>query len=265
MTKKRRTREQEGSQSISRAMYLLSIVASMREGGARLSTIAEQSGLHIATARRILQALVTEGFLAFNPKTKIYNIGPAIFSFATMGSPWFARREVFVPILDRIAEKTDDTVLFSIRSGNEAITLERREGMFPIRVAMFDVGTRRPLGVGAGAACILAYLGEEERESFLASADQSLRKFDVTAEHLRELVAETRKQGFTYDRGSFVKGVRAVAVPIIVDGQAVASVHSTSIAERLEADRALDVVETIRTELSSIPGISVPDGNDPLP
>lgn len=254
----------EGSQSISRAIGLLSIVAATRTGGARLSTIAEQSGLHIATARRILQALVAEGLLAFNTNDKLYNIGPAVFSFAVMGNPWFARREIFVPMLDRIAEMTRDTVLFSMRSGYEAITLERREGLFPIRVAIFDVGTRRPLGIGAGALCILAFLTDAERKEYFETSAERIRQFGVTEEMLAPLIEQTRAQGYAYDTGFVIQGVRAVGVPVLINGLPVATVHVTTVADRLELPRALEVVEMIRAELRNIPGVSFPTGDPAL-
>ena len=50
MVSKQSAPAQPGSQSISRAIYLLSVVAAEgKTGGARLSAIAEKTGLHIAS------------------------------------------------------------------------------------------------------------------------------------------------------------------------------------------------------------------------
>ncbi|MDF8357646.1 IclR family transcriptional regulator [Ensifer adhaerens] len=249
----------EGSQSIGRAISLLSIVAEHGEQGARLSTVAEQSGLHVATARRILQALVSDGFLAFNMQTKLYLVGPAIFSFAVKGNPWFARREIFMPVLDRIAEQTRDTVLFSIRTGAEAVCLARREGQFPIRVMSLEAGSRRPLGAGSGSLAILAFLPEDERRWLIQQNAPHYTAFNLAATDVEAMVAEVRSAGFAFNPAKIIEDVYGVAVPILVDSQAVASISITAISARMPPERRDELVRMICRELASIGEVRVPD------
>lgn len=249
----------EGSQSIGRALSLLSIVAEHGEEGARLSTVSEQSGLHVATARRILQALVSDGFLAFNMQTKLYLIGPAIFSFAVKGNPWFARREIFMPVLDRIAEQTRDTVLFSIRTGSEAVCLARREGQFPIRVMSLEAGSRRPLGAGSGSLAILAFLPDEERRWLIQHNAPYYESFKLSPADVEKMVAEVRSSGFAFNPARIIEDVYGVAVPILVDNYAVASISITAISARMPPERRDDLVRMICRELASIGDVRVPD------
>ena len=248
----------DGSQSIGRAVSLLSIVAQRSAPGARLSEAAELSGLHIATARRILQALVAEGLLAFNSGTKIYAIGPAIFSFAVQGNPWFSRRELFVPALDRIAHRTRDTVMFSIRSGVEAVCLARHEGAFPIRVMSLETGSRRPLGAGSGSLAILAFLPKEERAEILRTSASRYEPFGLSVEELATAIADARKRGFAFNPGRIIEGVYGIGVPILVDGVAVAAVSVAAIESRMDPARRREIVDIIRDEVSSIPGSELP-------
>ena len=210
------TTRPEGSQSIGRAVELLSMVAQRSAAGARLSEVAEVAGLHIATARRILQALVAEGLLAFDRGTKVYAIGPAIFSFAVQGNPWFSHRELFVPALDRIAERTRDTVMFSIRSGIEAVCLARHEGAFPIRVMSLETGSRRPLGAGSGSLAILAFLPKEERTEILKESASRYEAFGLLSEELAEAIAAARKIGYAFNPGRIIEDVYGIGVPILV-------------------------------------------------
>ncbi|MFD1880664.1 IclR family transcriptional regulator [Paracoccus pacificus] len=254
----------EGSQSIGRAINLLSIVAERGEAGTRLSDVAEQSGLHLATTRRILQALVADGFLAFNTQTKLYSVGPAIFSFAVKGSPWFARREIFMPVLDRIAEQTRDTVLFSVRSGSEAVCLARREGEFPIRVLSLEAGSRRPLGAGSGSLAILAFLPSDERQALIRQNASLYDAFKLSAADVAQMVTDTRRTGFSFNPARIIDGVYGVAVPILVNGEAVASISVTAIASRMSVERRLEIAQVICRELLSITGIQIPGNLVPI-
>ena len=248
----------DGSQSIGRALSLISIVAGLGEERARLSDIAERSKLHVATTRRILQALVSDGFLAFDSRSKVYSVGPAIFSYAVMGNPWFARREIFMPILDRIAERTRDTVLFSIRSGSESVCLARREGDYPIRVMSLEAGSRRPLGAGSGSLAILAFLPEDERAAVTDQNAPHFAAFKLSLASVREMVADARRYGFAFNPGRIIDGVYGLAVPLLVHGQAVASISVTAIAARMTPARRQEALKIICQEVSELENIETP-------
>jgi DNA-binding IclR family transcriptional regulator len=258
MGQKSKITQPDGSQSIARAVELLAHVAARSETGARLSEVANASGLHIATTRRIMQALVTQGLLAFDSKTKIYSVGPAIFSFAVQGNPWFSRQELFMPVLERIAKRTHDTVLFSIRSGDEAICLARREGAFPIRVMSLEKGSRRPLGAGSGSLAILAFLPERERGEILLRCAPLYEPFGLAVSILSEAAAEARRLGFAFNPGRIIEGVYGIGVPLLAHGHAVASVSVAAIESRMTPSRRVEIIGIICEEVSPISGFDVP-------
>jgi DNA-binding IclR family transcriptional regulator len=253
----------EGSQSISRAVELLTAVANCGESGASLSQIAGQTELHVATARRIMQALVVDGLLAFDFDTKRYSMGPAIFSFAVMGNPWFLRRDMFNGALEEIARHTGDTAMFSIRSGTEAVCLARREGNFPIRVMSLDAGSRRPLGAGSGSAAILAFLPDEERRTIIEHNAGAYVAFGITVDDVRQMTEEARANGFSVNDGRIIDGVYGVGVPVLMGDIAVASISVAAIASRMQAPRRVDIVRTICTALQRFPGIQLPQLGQP--
>jgi DNA-binding IclR family transcriptional regulator len=251
---------QSGTQSIYRASLLLSIVANSGDTGVRLVDVATNARLHIATARRILQVLVSQGFLSFESARKIYTIGPAIFSYAVLGSPWFSRYQTFRPVLDNIAKQTGDTVIFSIRSGNEAVCLTRTEGEHPIRVMTLDVGARRPLGVGSGSLSILAFTPDDDREGIIEQNAAQYAKYGLTTSRIRQMVARTREEGFAFNAGVIVEGVYGLAVPILSrSGGAVASVSVASVAARLTKIRRIEVLKVVREALQTLAGVRLPN------
>src|SRR5512145_2512871 len=99
----------QGAQSVSRAVALLRAVARNSEDGARLSNLAKSVGLHAVTARRLLTVLVHEGLLSFDPQKKTYKIGIALYHIGSAARQ-FEIRDRFRSTLERIADKTEDTV-----------------------------------------------------------------------------------------------------------------------------------------------------------
>jgi DNA-binding IclR family transcriptional regulator len=149
----------EGSQSILRAFKLIRSVAKHNERGIKLSKIASETGLHVATTHRILSVLVSEGILACNFKPKCYHLGMEVYLLADTARQFFIRDQ-FRSVLEQIAKKTEDTVFLLIRSGNDVLCIDRMEGKFPIRLMTIDVGVRKPLGIGAGSLSLIAFLSD---------------------------------------------------------------------------------------------------------
>lgn len=253
------TKSADGTQSISRAASLLSVVASQRGDGARLKDLAEKTGMHVATARRILQALVNEAFLSFDRKRKVYTIGPTIFAYAVMSDSWYQHREAFLPAMDEVAERTGDTVLLSVRVGSEAVCLIRREGSFPIRIMSLDTGHRRPLGVGSGSVALFAYLPVETRHELLATQGSAYAQFGLTADDVEIAAKETRLNGYAVNEGRIIEGVYGVAVAALVDGMPVASISVAAIAPRMHQERQIEIVAIIREAMARVPGVTLPD------
>jgi DNA-binding IclR family transcriptional regulator len=241
-----------GTQSITRAAAIMQAVAMSGAGGVRLRDVAERTKLNVATARRILQALNVEGFLSFDNISKLYTIGPTIYSYAVLGNPWYARRDTLLPALDEIAEKTGDTVLLSIKVGTEAVCMVRREGSFPIRVMTLDVGTRRPLGVGSGSVVILAFLPADERRQILKLYADVFPSFGLDRRAVETMIDEARRTGFAMNEGLVIEGVFGLAVPVIVDRKPIASISVAAIASRMGPERRGEVLHIMQEALAKV-------------
>ncbi len=136
-----------GAQSVGRAVALLRSVAKYNEQGAGLSDIARDSGLHSSTAHRMLSVFVAEGFVTHDPVSKQYHLGIELYRLG-MAAHQYLIRDRFRFALEKIERETEDTVFLLIRSGNDALCIDRIEGTYSIRTIPIDIGSRRPLGIG---------------------------------------------------------------------------------------------------------------------
>lgn len=244
-----RAAEVGGAQSIRRATAVLRHVAS-HPGGTRLRDVARACSLNKATCHRILAALVEEGFLRTSADGLLYELGQEALAIG-----WSARARQDIPALARpgmmrLSERTGDTVFLSIRSGQDAICIAREVGFFPIRTLTLEIGSRRPLGVGAGSLALFAFLPSTEREDVLAEIEGRLGAYPVLSrEKLTALTDETRRTGHAFNDEGVIEGMSAVGVPVLgEDAMPLAALSIAAISSRMGEARRREVVSQLHEE-----------------
>lgn len=259
-----RSGEVGGAQSIQRALHLLRHVAA-QTGGARLSEVAATLGLNKATCHRILSALVAEGFLQFDRARMKYELGSE-----TVLLGWIARARQDIPALarrslERICQTTGDTAFLSIRSGNEAVCVDRHVGDYPIKTLTLEVGSRRPLGVGAGSMALLAFLPEDELHATIAAAAPLFESLEgMTADFVESLALASRAQGFVFNEGYVIPGMSALGVPVFDGaGRPAAALSVAAITARMSDDRRVEIVKLLREEAETLSRTLSGEARDP--
>ena len=216
----------------------------------RLSEIAAQAGLNKVTTLRILEVLSREGFVKRDDKTKTYSLGKEVFILAAALRDRDDLRARARPSLVRLAAMSEDSVLLSVRSGGtESVCVDREVGSFPIRANYLDIGSRRPLGMGAGAMALLAWQSEAEIEAILPIIEQRLPQFPkISMAWLRNEMARSRERGYSVFLNMLVDRMGAVGVPVFgADGRPVAAISIAALSDRLSA-RMEQLVEMLKRE-----------------
>lgn len=245
-----------GTQSIQRVIRILTFLsAQQRTGekrtGARLNQIATEMDLELPTAHRMLKCLVAERMLAFDPATREYRLGTLLYELGLAAIPTFDIRALCQPAITRLAARVGDTFIVTARSEFDGVCVARQEGPYPIKTFTVDVGTRRPLGIGAGGLAILAALPDDEVASVVAANALRLRKYDTTTSALKAMVGSCRRTGYAVRDVEIadVPGVRAIGVPVFdPNGRAVAALSVVSIAQRLARPRQQEIVALMARE-----------------
>lgn len=218
-------------QKVCRILRALSVPEALR-----LADIAAATGLNKATVLRLLESLAEEGFVERDEDSKRYRLGEhaTLMGLASQGRDHL--RDRARPWLMRLATLCGDTVLLSVRSGAEAVCVDREFGAYPIRANYLEVGSRRPLGVGAGSLALLAWLPEGEVEALLAESMPRIaeRYPRIDEALLRAKVAESRRQGFAVLLDVVVERMGGVAMPILgTDGRPVGALSIAALNERI--------------------------------
>lgn len=250
----RRGARRSGTQSIQRAALLVRLIASRSQPGSRLADVVQHSQLERSTVRRMLKCLIEEGFVRQDAESRRYALGPLVFELGLAAAPQFNLVDICRPALARLAEATGDTVFLTVRSGYDTVCIDRKEGSYPIKTLTLDVGTRRPLGAGAGGLALLMPLPDPEVKAIVNANAVQLRGYNnLTVPSLTAMLQRARELGYALNDNHITAGATSIGLPIISRyGQPFAAISVGAISSRMSAERQRKVAALLRKEVRTV-------------
>lgn len=225
-----------GTQAIRRAFAVLEL---FRDAGGDLGVvqIAETLGLTLSTAHRIARALVAEGFLAQGEGRERYRLGLQALLLGQAAQRSMGM-EVARPVLQRLADQTQESVNLGLADVDHAVVIQRVESTQPLRFSV-EVGSQVELHATSMGKALLAF--NDDLRSHLQASEQ-LRQITAKTHGTRTSLLEdlegVKQRGWSIDDEESMLGVRCVAAPIIgPDGQARAAVAVQAPAVRMPDSR----------------------------
>lgn len=248
------TAQRDTAQSLRRSIKILKALSAPMRKGFSLTELSKMTGIPHPTTLRLLGHLTDLGMVARDPETKIYRLGMLTFELGLAAAEHCDIRESCGESLDRILSKTQDTCYFTLRSGFDAVCIDRREGAGPIRVLTLDVGSRRPLGVGAAGLAILNCLPEDEAETIIQASEPRLSPYNrMSIDVMRMLMRETRERGYAICGNWVTLGVTAIALPICNEhGRPIGSLSISAVNHRMPEQRWPELVKLLSSEVHTI-------------
>lgn len=236
-----------GTQSIHRTARILRELAAADKSGMRLIDLSRRTGLEGPTIHRILKRLMVEGLVAQRRGTRVYTLGPLVYELGLAAARRYDIRAICRPVLESLAQETGDSIFLNVRSGLDAVCIDRKEGWFPIKTLVYEIGTRRPLGVGAGGIALMLPLSTDEVEEIMAVNAPRISAFGhLTPSMVSEHYRRSKALGYGFDDETAVRGVSAVGVPVAIDeGAAYASISVAAITSRMSDKRKMDLVSLL--------------------
>ena len=201
--------EHEGP--LARGAALLRLLATAGRRGVALTTLADATGLANSTVHRLLSQLVTQRLAVQLDTTRLYAIGPLAYELGLSAAQQFDVRQVCRPSMEKLAITAAETVYLVQRSGQEAVCIDLVQGPSAVRVVTLQMGSRRPLGLGAGGLAILADLPEDEGDDVYTEVAPAINaEWRFSPEDLRESMQWARVHRHAIIRNRITPGVTAV-------------------------------------------------------
>ena len=240
-----------GTQVIQRATLLMRLLASRNRGGLRLADVVRDSGLEHPTAHRILKGLMAEGLVVQDAGSRRYLLGPLVYELGLAAAPQFRLPDICRPSLQRIADKSGDTVFLTARSGNDSVCIDRQEGSFPIKTFTLEIGARRPLGAGSGGMALLMLLPEQAVDEIVrANAARFGSYNNLTVPSLLKALRRSRELGYALNDIHNTAGAITLGLPIVNRyGDPFAAISIGAISSRMTDERQKELVSILRSEI----------------
>lgn len=220
--------------------------------GLQAGEIVAATGLHRVTLHRLLRALDEEGLIE-QDESRRYHLGPQIWQLGMAANRRFDLNAIAEDALEQLAVETRDTIYLLRRVRDDVLCIARRDGSYPIKSLVMEVGSSYPLGVGGGGLAVLSALPEVERRDILRRVGQRLSIYpNVTLAKIRQMVAETQRNGYAV-WPALISEALVVAVPILdSEGRPLGALSCAAIKERLVPTRRREVAALLRTQADAL-------------
>ncbi|MFD7700693.1 IclR family transcriptional regulator [Streptomyces caelestis] len=150
---------------LSRAARILEAF-SQEEPALTVSEIARRTGLHVATASRLVGELTAHGFLSRDEDRRV-RIGVRLWELAVRASPALSLRDAAMPFMEGVHDVVGHHVQLGVLDGDEVLFLERLSA--PNAVINYTrIAGRLPLHVSSCGLVLLAHGPADLKERLLA-------------------------------------------------------------------------------------------------
>jgi DNA-binding IclR family transcriptional regulator len=223
-------------QVIDRMSSLLDAVARYPEP-VSLKVLAAETGLHSSTAFRILDSMLSNGFIERDATGK-YQLGRKLLSLGSRVRAQSDVSQIALPVMARLRDELGESVNLTIREGDEVVYVEKATPNRMMHVQQL-VGSRAPLHVTAVGKLMLAMAGEEECRGYAMRTNLPAYTRN-TINDMPRLLKEAerlRSQGYAFDDEEAEIGVGCIGTLIYdAGGNIIAGLSISAPIERRQSD-----------------------------
>lgn len=185
----------------------------------RFATVLSDSPYPKATLYRLLQTLISQKMLDYDPELQTYSLGVRLVRLAHGAWMQSSLAPIARPFLDQLSAALQLTVHLAQLDNAQVLYVDKRNAAQPIEM-FSDAGKVGPAYCTGVGKAMLAYLSEDARKK--AIAQQSFHRFTphtyTTPEALNNELTAIRARGFAYDREEHEPGIICIAHPILSRG-----------------------------------------------
>lgn len=233
--------------SVDRALHLLEIMAEEKRG-VELQELCKKTHINTTTLYRLLQTLQNRGFVTQNPYTERYRLGLKLLELGHAVTNQIELREIALPFLEKLMEKTGETANLVILDEGEAVYIEKVESPASLRM-FYRIGKQAPAhATGVGKVLLAALPSEKVTEIIKTKGLCKLTENTITSpENLQKELEKIRDNGFAIDNEECEVGAKCIGAPVRdYTNQVVAAVSISGPGARLSEERLNELAEVVK-------------------
>jgi IclR family acetate operon transcriptional repressor len=231
--------------SVERALSILELLASKHQG-LSTSEISRFTQLPKSSTSYLLRTLVGRGYVRRDPDTGQHTLGVRVLSLGGQAMQGMALREVALPHLRHLVERTRLGAHLAILDQGDAVYIERIESPGFIKMGIWNGRRVAPQATAIGKALICQMEKQEVQEIVARHRITPTSAKTITSlPRLMTELAATRRRGYAIDDEEHAAGARCVAAPVIAaSGEIVAAIGVSGTVSQIN-DTYLDSVGNI--------------------
>ena len=200
--------------SLAKAVLLLEALADEREATPR--QLAEALHEPRTTVYRLLTGLQALDMVEAGSGPGTYRLGWRLLRLGSAVIERLDERQAAPPVMERIHEHTGETVFLCVRRGDDAVCIERLDGLRVQSLAL-RLGGSLPLHLGAGPRALLAWEPREEWEAYVRRQNPlagMTERSPVTRDALVEELERSLDRGFAVSDEDVTPGIASLGAPV---------------------------------------------------
>ncbi len=234
-------------QTLDRALRLLVELSRRRNMGWRLSDLARECRLDLATASRMLGGLAAHGLVARRGTDRHFIVGPELLNLGLAADYHTDFVRAAEAIAREVAGETRQVAFVYVLSGNDFVCVAR-SGRTGLKALGVQVGTRRALMLSAGGVAILLALPAAMRNAMIEDNRLRItRAKDERGAGIERMLRRSTRLRYALNRNDIVPGITAVGIGVALpEPWRAASVLIAGPSESLDAraiERAVGTLE----------------------
>ncbi|MCL7454678.1 MAG: IclR family transcriptional regulator [Anaerolineae bacterium] len=211
-----------------------------------VSEIAQATGLHKATAHRIMMTLLSGGFLERTPDGERFQLGLRVVELGLGALRGLDFRRAAFPYMQQLVERFQESCDLGIFDQGQVLYIEVVLSDQALTI-ISRVGGHLPAHCTATGKALLAFLPADIVEPVLSGPLEACTDKTITSPaRLQEELEAIRQRGYAVDDEELSAGIRAIAVPIRdIDLNVVAAIGMPGPVSRMTHERVPVVAEAM--------------------
>ncbi len=206
--------EPDAVKSVAKVLDILEHLGAARRP-VSVSDIARATGFNVSTAFRLVQTLVSRGYVEQEPGHRSYALGPRVYQLASAYLKGNDLAALARPHLDALRDVVGETVYLVILSQGEIVQLCKADGQQVVSASIRSA-QREPAYCTATGKVLLSGLAPEAFQKYLSGV--RLRAYTAhtitSPSKLEREIDAVRKEGYAVDAEEYADNLCCVSVPV---------------------------------------------------
>ena len=204
-----------------------------------LTEVSSAIGLSKSTTHRLLGTLCGAEMLEFDRRTNRYRLGLKVFRLGSVVSKGMDLLRLSDPLLETLAQETDESSFLLVADGTEALCLRRFDGSGDVRVLTLEQGAHSKFNCGSAQRVLLAHLPQTRWDEIVSGHVLRMTQYSLVGrEELERDRREIRERGYCVAWEDVTLHACALGAPVRdVRDEVVAAVSISGIVQRFSPER----------------------------